>query len=185
MMITCMFCFLTKLFKGCLMDKNFANFRSYLDRIPHIHGFALAAASGTILGFGIIIGVAGLASYVSGNRSHSKGQFPKPTITCTAKIPASEAGGETEVVFTGRAGGDGFTIDTTGLRETQSVQLDGSGIPAMDKVYFPSNSYNSTDPSWGGNTSIAALKNAKLAVFAGGGYTHTSIPIGCPDAERG
>jgi hypothetical protein len=166
------------------MDENFANFRSYLAGLSPIQRFALAAAGGSIVGFGIIIG-AGLASHVSGNRSHSNGQFVEPTITCTATIPASEAGGETEVVFTGRREGDGFTIDTTGLRGTQSVQLDGSGIPAMDKVYFPSNSYNSTDTSWGGNTSIAALKNATLAVVEGGGYTHTSIPISCPAAGRG
>jgi len=166
------------------MYKNFAQFSAHLARISTIQRLGLAAALGGIGGFATIIG-AGLASHVSGNRSHSNGQFPEPPITCTAKILATQGRGATEVVFTGLRGGDGFTIDTTGLRETQSVQLDGSGIPAMDNVYFPSNNYNSTDPSWGGNTSISALKNATLAVVEGGGYTHTSIPISCPAAGRG
>ncbi len=105
--------------------------------------------------------------------------------TCTATIPATQAGEKTEVVFTGRAGGDGYSMNTTGLRPSQSVEIDGSMNPYGDTTRFDPNQYHNIDSSLGGKPTITDLRNATLKVVEGDQYTHANILIICEAPEHG
>jgi hypothetical protein len=138
-------------------------------------------------GVAVLVGLVGSCALMTTfSSSRSSSPSPQSPITCTATIPASQAGEETQVVFTGRSGGDGFSINTTGLRLTQQFEINGSMIPDVDTSRFEPDKYYSIDnSSVGENPSIDTLRNATLVVVEGGKFTHTGVPIICPSLENG